>query len=64
LCCESRREGDFAATEGSHAIERAEVPAMSGGRLRLSVVDARDLAEGALRGIGYRDEEARTSPIT
>jgi LDH2 family malate/lactate/ureidoglycolate dehydrogenase len=32
---------------------------MTGGRLRLSVADARDLAEGALRGIGYRDEEAR-----
>ena len=29
------------------------------GRLRLSVADARDLAEGALRGIGYRDDEAR-----
>ena len=59
MCCESRREGDFAATEGSHAIECAKALAMSGGRLRLSVVDARDLAEGALRGIGYRDEEAR-----
>jgi LDH2 family malate/lactate/ureidoglycolate dehydrogenase len=28
-------------------------------RLRLSVADARDLAQGALRGIGYRDDEAR-----
>jgi LDH2 family malate/lactate/ureidoglycolate dehydrogenase len=28
-------------------------------RLRLSVTDARDLAEGALRGIGYRNDEAR-----
>jgi LDH2 family malate/lactate/ureidoglycolate dehydrogenase len=28
------------------------------GRLRLSVADARDLAEGALRGIGYRNDEA------
>ena len=28
-------------------------------RLRLSVADARDLAEGALRGIGYHDDEAR-----
>jgi LDH2 family malate/lactate/ureidoglycolate dehydrogenase len=28
-------------------------------RLRLSVADARDLAEGALRGIGYRADEAR-----
>jgi len=28
-------------------------------RLRLSVADARDLAEGALRGIGYRNDEAR-----
>jgi hypothetical protein len=30
-----------------------------GRRLRLSVADARNLAEGALRGIGYRHEEAR-----
>ena len=29
------------------------------GRLRLSVADARDLAEGALRGIGYHNDEAR-----
>src|SRR5207248_11740855 len=28
-------------------------------RLRLSVADARDLAEGALRGIGYHNDEAR-----
>jgi len=27
-------------------------------RLRLSVADARDLAEGALRGIGYCNDEA------
>ena len=27
--------------------------------MRLSVADARDLAEGALRGIGYTDDEAR-----
>src|SRR5258707_7195894 len=32
---------------------------MTLGRLRLSVADARDLAEGALRGIGYDDAEAR-----
>ena len=32
---------------------------MTGGRVRLSIADARNLAEGALRGIGYRDEEAR-----
>ena len=29
------------------------------GRLRLSVADARDLAQGALRGIGYDNDEAR-----
>src|ERR1700756_501879 len=29
------------------------------GAIRLSVAEARDLAEGALRGIGYRDDEAR-----
>src|ERR1700746_2050420 len=29
------------------------------GRLRLSVADARDRAEVALRGIGYRNDEAR-----
>jgi len=28
-------------------------------RLRLSVADARDLAEGALRSIGYHNDEAR-----
>jgi len=28
-------------------------------RLRLSVADARDLAQGALRGIGYHNDEAR-----
>ena len=32
---------------------------MTVGRLRLSVADARDLAEGALRGIGYHNDEAR-----
>ena len=32
---------------------------MKPGRVRLSVADARDLAEGALRGIGYHDDEAR-----
>src|SRR5262244_341709 len=32
---------------------------MTLGRLRLSVADARDLAEGALRGIGYNNDEAR-----
>jgi LDH2 family malate/lactate/ureidoglycolate dehydrogenase len=29
------------------------------GRINLSVADARDLAEGALRGVGYDNEEAR-----
>src|ERR1700729_3500380 len=28
-------------------------------RINLSVADARNLAEGALRGIGYNDDEAR-----
>ena len=32
---------------------------MAPGRINLSVADARDLAEGALRGIGYDDDEAR-----
>jgi LDH2 family malate/lactate/ureidoglycolate dehydrogenase len=32
---------------------------MTLGRLRLSVADAHDLAEGALRGIGYHNDEAR-----
>src|SRR5437773_4837381 len=31
---------------------------MATGRVRLSVPDARDLAEGALRGIGYQDDDA------
>src|ERR1043166_2641107 len=33
--------------------------AMAPGRVRLSVAEARDLAEGALRGVGYRGDEAR-----
>jgi hypothetical protein len=33
--------------------------AMTLSRLRPSIVDARDLAEAALRGIGYQDDEAR-----
>src|SRR5262245_35756666 len=32
---------------------------MTLGRLRLGVADARDLAEGALRGIGYHNDDAR-----
>ena len=32
---------------------------MAPGRINLSVADARDLAEGALRGVGYDDDEAR-----
>src|SRR5262249_35432952 len=32
---------------------------MAPGRINLSVADARDLAEGALRGIGFYDAEAR-----
>jgi LDH2 family malate/lactate/ureidoglycolate dehydrogenase len=32
---------------------------MTSGRIHLSVAEARDLAEGALRGIGYDDEGAR-----
>ena len=29
------------------------------GRINLSVKDARELGEGALRGVGYTDDEAR-----
>jgi LDH2 family malate/lactate/ureidoglycolate dehydrogenase len=32
---------------------------MTGGRINMSVAEARDLAEGALRGIGFDDDEAR-----
>ena len=32
---------------------------MAPGRINLSVADARDLAEGALRGVGFDDDEAR-----
>ena len=32
---------------------------MAPGRVHLSVADARDLAEGALRGIGFDHDEAR-----
>src|SRR5262245_36658447 len=38
-------------------VEEAIVMTLA--RLRLSVVDARGLAEGALRGIGYHNDEAR-----
>lgn len=34
-------------------------PAIVPARVKLSVAEARDLAEGALRGVGYRDDEAR-----
>ena len=46
-----RKHWSIAATE--------ELAAMAPGRIRLSVAEARDLAEGALRGVGYRDDEAR-----
>jgi LDH2 family malate/lactate/ureidoglycolate dehydrogenase len=36
-----------------------EVSAMAPGRIHLSVADARNLGEGALRGIGYDADEAR-----
>jgi hypothetical protein len=32
---------------------------MAPGRINLSVADARDLAESALRGVGFDDDEAR-----
>src|SRR5215475_3004625 len=32
---------------------------MAPGRIHLSVAEARDLSEGALRGIGYHNDEAR-----
>ena len=32
---------------------------MSSGRVRLSITDARALAEGALRAVGLRDDEAQ-----
>src|ERR1700758_890335 len=35
-----------------------EVRAMAPGRIHLSVADARNLGEGALRGIGYDADEA------
>src|SRR5438034_10938823 len=38
-------------------VEEAIVMTLA--RLRLSVADARGLAEGALRGIGYHNDEAR-----
>ena len=39
--------------------EVAKVGVMALGRVHLSVTDARDLAEGALRGIGFDHDEAR-----
>ena len=32
---------------------------MAPGRINLSVADARELAESALRGVGFDDDEAR-----
>jgi LDH2 family malate/lactate/ureidoglycolate dehydrogenase len=40
---------------GEHVSAQGALPS----RLRLSVAEARELAQGALRGIGYSDEEAR-----
>jgi LDH2 family malate/lactate/ureidoglycolate dehydrogenase len=39
--------------------EVAKVGVMALGRVHLSVTDARDLAEGALRGFGFDHDEAR-----
>src|SRR3984893_15617064 len=44
---------------GSRRSGQREVGVMTPGRSHLSVVDARALAEGALRGIGYDADEAR-----
>src|SRR5262249_42560078 len=43
----------------SQSLCAEEAIIMTLGRLRLSGADARDLAEGALRGIGYHNDEAR-----
>jgi LDH2 family malate/lactate/ureidoglycolate dehydrogenase len=40
-------------------VNLKEASVMAMGRTRLSVADARELAEGALRGVGYNDDEAR-----
>jgi hypothetical protein len=45
------------------SIRRERAP-MSSDRIHLSVDEARDLGERALRGIGYNDEDSRISPIT
>src|SRR5262249_29828470 len=50
-------EGTPTAPAGVGCAEETII--MTLGRLRLSVPDARDLAEGALRGIGYHNDEAR-----
>src|SRR5580704_15604906 len=41
------------------ASGQEEVGAMASGRIHLSVADARNLGEGALRGVGYDADEAR-----
>jgi LDH2 family malate/lactate/ureidoglycolate dehydrogenase len=47
-------------TGSLHNIDlRAEVVAMAPERIKLGAADARDLAEGALRGVGYDSDEAR-----
>src|SRR5215469_3780707 len=40
-------------------IASMEIRVMASAKVKLSVAEARDLAEGALRGVGYDAEEAR-----
>ena len=54
-----KRHGRRVGKRWSIAAVTEKPAAIAPGRIRLSVADARDLAEGALRGIGYRDDEAR-----
>ena len=56
--CDLRRRNDLDG-ERRHRASSPRGALMTAGRVRLSVAEARELGEAALRGIGYADEEAR-----
>src|SRR5215468_1361697 len=67
-CCTTLKDG--AARQAGVRCQRFGIPpsdclcrrgtyTMPSGRIRLSVAEARRLAEGALQGIGYSDDDAR-----
>src|SRR5262249_47275063 len=55
----ARRASSLGVSKRGSSAGNEKPAAVVPGRIRLSVAEARDLAEGALRGVGYRDDEAR-----